>query len=370
MIQALHIRQCQALTPINERYETLRHFVASLMMSLVLSAPGAAVLASEGCFRGINLSGAEFGKPDGLVNKDYTWPSSDTIGYFAGKGFDTIRLPFMWERLQPKLGADFDAGELNRLRESVALIRSFGMRVILDPHNYARYHGKVIGSASVPESAFADLWRRLAELYKNDDQVMFGLMNEPYQMPIAQWLSAANAATAAIRTAGAKNLVLVPGTAWSGAHSWMVPIDGEPNGVAMARIVDPGNNFAFEVHQYTDDDFSGTKDNCNRVSDATKALKDFTGWLKQTGNRGFLGEFGVPAPDQCVKGLKDMVDVVEENKDVWTGWTYWVAGDWWPETEMLNIQPTNSGDRPQLEGLKAALGDFSAEGKSCPALDR
>jgi endoglucanase len=353
-----------------QKRNPLKAMLAATMATAMLLAPVQQAMAATSCFRGINLSGAEFGKPGGVVFKDYTWPSEQTVSYFASKGFDTVRLPFMWERLQPELMKPLDKDEVNRLKEAVALIRSHEMRVILDPHNYARYNEQVIGSEAVPAAAFGDFWGRLAALYPNENDVVFGLMNEPYRMPIAQWLDAANTATAAIRGKGAGNLILVPGTAWTGAHSWMTPIDGEPNGVAMARFKDPGKNFAFEVHQYLDDDFSGTKNNCSRADDAVAALKTFTSWLKENGFRGFLGEFGVPADKvRCIDALKSMVDVTEENKDVWTGWTYWVAGDWWPATEELNIQPTKNGDRPQLAALKPALSDFSAEGKKCPSLN-
>jgi len=148
----------------------------------------------------------------------------------------------------------------------------------------------------------------------------------------------------------------------------MSPIDGEPNGVALMKFADPGDNFAFEVHQYLDDDFSGTKNSCARADDAVKALGDFTQWMKSNGFRGFLGEFGAPGEPACIAGLQAMVDVVESNKDVWTGWTYWVAGDWWPASEPLNIQPTKEGDRPQLAALNPTLRDFSADGKNCPSL--
>lgn len=339
-----------------------------LTFAAMLAEPASA--ATTSCFRGINISGAEFGQVGGKVDHEYVWPSVATLDYFAGKGFNTVRLPFLWERLQPRLKGRFDEGELGRLMETVELIRARGMKTILDPHNYGRYHGKIIGSQDVPDAAYADFWARLAKLYANDDQVVFGLMNEPNQMPVAQWVDAANAATEAIRSrAGAKNLILVPGTAWTGAHSWMKPIDGEPNGVALGRFHDPADNFAFEVHQYFDDDFSGTKGNCSRARDAVDAIRTFTDWLKVNGHRGMLGEFGVPAGNACVADLKAMVDVVENNKDVWTGWTYWVAGDWWSPDEPLNIQPTKDGDRPQLQALLPALRDLSAEGTRCPALD-
>jgi endoglucanase len=348
----------------------LTHIALRGLLALVIGITATAEASAATCFRGINISGAEFGVRGGTVHKDYTWPSTDTLSYFADKGFNTIRLPFKWERLQPQLMGELDEAELQRLMESVELIRGRGMRTILDPHNYGRYDDKIIGSKDVPIAAFADFWARLARYYANDDQVIFGLMNEPNRQPIAQWLEAANAATHAIREeAKANNLVLVPGTAWSGAHSWMAPIDGEPNGVAMAKFSDPANHFIFEFHQYLDGDFSGTKPNCSRAGDAEQALKDVTAWMKSNGFRGMLGEFGASTDKACVAGLKAMVDVMEENRDVWAGWTYWVAGDWWSEEEPLNIQPTRKGDRPQLQALLPALRDLSAEGTACPALD-
>lgn len=346
----------------------VKHALAALAMAAMAAQP--ALPAPSACFRGINLSGAEFGPLGGEVDKDYTWPTIDTLDYFAGKGFNTVRLPFRWDRLQPELMGELDEAELSRLMETVELIRARGMKTILDPHNYARYKDQVIGSEAVPKEAFADFWGRLARLYANDDRVVFGLMNEPNTMPVGQWVDAANAATDAIRRkARAKNLILVPGTAWTGAHSWMKPIDGEPNGVALKAFRDPEDNFAFEVHQYFDDDFSGTKGNCSRAQDAVAAVRAFTGWLKANGHRGMLGEFGIPGDKACISGLRAMVDVVEKNKDVWTGWSYWVAGDWWSPEEPLNIQPTEDGDRPQLQGLLPALRDLSAEGAACPALD-
>jgi len=345
-------------------------FAAVAALTVTSMAAHPVLSGTTACFRGINISGAEFGMPGGKVDKDYVWPSLNTLDYFAGKGFNTVRLPFRWERLQPKLMGPLDDAELSRLMETVELIRARGMKTILDPHNFGRYNEQVVGSETVPKEAFADFWARLAKLYANDDQVVLGLMNEPNTMPVAQWVDAANAATEAIRNkAGAKNLILVPGTAWSGAHSWLIPIDGEPNGVALKNFHDPGNNFAFEVHQYFDDDFSGAKGNCSRAKDAVAAIENFTDWLKSNGYRGMLGEFGAPKDEACVTAIHAMVDVMERNKDVWTGWTYWVAGDWWSSEEPLNIQPTKEGDRPQLQGLMPALRDFSAEGSRCESLD-
>lgn len=340
--------------------------VASVLIGLALLAQP--VQGAEPCFRGINLSGAEFGNPDGVAGTDYVYPSEATIAYFAGKGFTSVRLPFLWERLQPRLREDLDEGELGRLQESVEKLRAAGLRIVLDPHNYARYREAVIGSAEVSSDDFADFWGRLARHFANQPDITFGLMNEPHDMPAKQWLDAANAALARIRGEGADNLVLVPGTAWTGAHSWEGGTYGAPNGEVMLGVVDPVDNYAYEVHQYFDNDFSGTKANCSRAGDAVMAIESLSRWLRTHGKRGYLGEFGVTGDEACVSALADMVSVVESNRELWVGWAYWVAGDWWPDSEALNIQPTTEGDRPQLRGLARALKDFSASGSSCPAL--
>jgi endoglucanase len=340
---------------------TLYRLVVALMAFAV------PVEASAGCLRGVNLAGAEFGKGRGTYDKDYVYPSQETITYFADMGFNAVRLPFKWERLQPRLNRGFDKAEHKRLASTVKALRGAGMTVILDPHNYAYYGEKQIGSAGVPDSAFADFWRRLAEEFKDDPGVQFGLMNEPYDVTATQWLASANAAIAAIRETGATNLVLVPGTIWTGAHSWEEERDGGANGTVMLGIADPAENHAYEVHQYLDGDFSGKGETCERADDAVKALERFTDWLKRNGKRGFLGEFGGSADPACLDGLARMTALVTTETGVWTGWTYWAGGDWWPETEPLNIQPTDDGDRPQLAALIVG-GGLPARPESCPAL--
>ncbi|MGQ3210032.1 MAG: glycoside hydrolase family 5 protein [Shinella sp.] len=347
----------------SSRSGTLFRLVAAMV---AFSVP---LQASAGCLRGINLAGAEFGEGRGTYNKDYAYPSEKTIAYFAGKGFNAVRLPFKWERLQPRLGRGFDKAERKRLAETVKALRGAGMTVILDPHNYAYYGDKQIGSTEVPNSAFADFWKRLAEDYKDDDGVQFGLMNEPHDVPADQWLASANAAIAGIRETGAKNLILIPGTIWTGAHSWEDDRPGGANGTVMLGIEDPADNNAYEVHQYLDKDFSGTTDTCERADDAVGALQHFTDWLKRNGKRGFLGEFGASANPACLDGLTRMTALIGKEADVWTGWTYWAAGDWWPATEPLNIQPTAEGDRPQLAALVSG-GNLPARPGSCLALRR
>lgn len=338
-----------------------------LRLVAAMTAIAIPLQANAACLSGVNLAGAEFGQGRGTYGKDYAYPSDETITYFADKGFNAVRLPFKWERLQPRLNRNFDKAERKRLSDTVKALRKAGMTVILDPHNYAYYGDQQIGSAAVPDSAFADFWSRLAADYKQDAGVQFGLMNEPHDAPATQWLASANAAIAAIRETGATNLVLVPGTIWSGAHSWEEERDGGANGTVMLGIQDPADNNAYEVHQYLDGDFSGKASTCERADDAVKALERFTDWLKRNGKRGFLGEFGGSAEPACLDGLARMTALVHRENAVWTGWTYWAAGDWWPASEPLNIQPTADGDRPQLAALMSG-GALPAKPGTCPSL--
>jgi endoglucanase len=301
---------------------------------------------------GVNIAGAEFGHKaiPGRPGHDYFFPSRPTIDHFAGKGMNTLRIPFLWERVQRTLGEELHGPEVERINAVVNHATAKGMHVILDVHNYAAYRRKPIGTADVSPEALADLWGRLAARYKNNDRVIFGLMNEPKGLPTETWLAAANAAIAAIRQTGATNLILIPGNGWTGAHSWLSSGYGTPNGETMLGIVDPRNNHAYEVHQYLDADFSGTKPQCRNEKIGAKALTAFTGWLRKHNKRGFLGEFGAGSDPVCMTALDGMLRFMSDNSDVWLGWTYWAAGPW-PRSYFTSVQPVDGTDPPQMDVL-------------------
>ena len=218
--------------------------------------------------------------------------------------------------------------------------------VLLDPHDYARYFGKVIGSPEVTQADFADFWKRLAGRFKSSPQIWFGLMNEPHDLPDDQWLGAANAAIAAIRKTGSTNLILVPGNAWTGAHSWA----GSGNDKTMLRVVDPADHYLFEVHQYLDKDSSGTSTQVVSPTIGSQRLREFTAWCRKHRKRAFLGEFGAAVSPAGQAAVADMISYMEANADVWVGFTWWAAGPWWGDY-MYSIEPKNGHDRPQMDWL-------------------
>ncbi len=318
-----------------------------------LAEPAHADASSKPWYVGVNLAGAEFNRSQvpGKINRDYVYPKKSDIDYFLEQGFNTFRLPFLWERLELNLGWNFERKELARIDEVVAYMTRNDAYVILDPHNYARYFGKKVGSKEAPVTAFAAFWAKIATRYKNNPGVIFGLMNEPYAIPAEEWRRAADAAITAIRATGARNLILVPGTAWSGAHSWTSGHYGGSNASAFQTLTDPAGNIAFEVHQYLDSDFSGTSKTCQHEEIGAKALVKVTQWLRNNGQTAFLGEFGAANNAVCLEALDRMLQYVRDNSDVWIGWTYWAAGAWWGDYPF-SVHPSPDGDRPQMEILK------------------
>jgi endoglucanase len=272
---------------------------------------------------------------------------------------NTFRLAFRWERLQRVLGGELDELEWERLHGFVAAATEQGATVILNPHNFARYHSDLIGTAAVPYEAFADFWRRLAGRFTHRQQVIFGLMNEPHDMPTEQWIAAANAAIEAIRATGSRHLILVPGNGYTGAHTWCGGFYGTPNARALQQLTAAAPPFAVEVHQYLDQDGSGTSPEAISRCIGSTRLQNFTKWLRRNRLVGFLGEFASGPDARSLAALDDMLDYIETNADVWLGWTYWSAGPWWSDY-FFSIEPERGADgtlidRPQMQVLAPHL---------------
>lgn len=302
--------------------------------------------------RGVNLAGAEFGEGHlpGTYGIDYYYPNSGEVDYFLSLHMNLIRIPFRWERMQRTLFAALDATELSRLDALVKYATSKGAWVMIDPHNYARYHINLIGSSAVPYSAFADFWKRLAAHYASNPKVLFDLGNEPNGVSAATVRDFSNAAITAIRQTGAKNFILVEGTLWTGAWTWV----NSGNAEAMQGITDPLNNYAIQVHQYLDADASGSADTCVSSTIGSQRLAEVSSWARTNNKKIFLGEFNFGNNSTCNAAAEDMLRYIDNNLNVWIGWSYWAAGPWWGNALRV-IEPINGQDRPQTAILRKYL---------------
>ena len=320
--------------------------------NLTASSGSTGAAATPMPFRGVNLAGGEFGDVlPGTEGRDYRWPTHDEVDYYLSKGMNTFRVGFKWERLQPTANGELEPAYLAKLDALVAYATTQGAHVILNPHNFARYRGVPVGSAEVPATVFADLWRRLALRYGPNAAIMFNLVNEPHDMPTEQWVASANAAIAAIRAAGATNMIHVPGNSWTGAHSWAHTSSyGTPNAVAMLDIVDPADNMVFEVHQYLDTSSGGTSDQCVSETIGSERMATFVDWLRKHGKKGFVGEFAGGRNPTCDAAVKDMLGSLMSASDVIVGWQWWAAGPGWG-SYPFSLEPTNGQDQPQMSLL-------------------
>ncbi|MDB5172283.1 MAG: endoglucanase [Phycisphaerales bacterium] len=327
--------------------------------------------------RGVTLAGAEFGvKPGEFTNESpgehgraYLYNSERTVAYFAGHGFSLFRIPFRWERIQPRLGEALDAVELGRLREMVGHVKAHGGQAILDVHNFARYAvqrdeeaveiiiDQEPGGFAVTRKNFADLWRRLSDVFRGESAIYgYGLMNEPHHMGTSDWKLISQAAVEALRANNDKTLLLIPGLDWSSAERF-----ADANGT-RAWINDPADHIAYEAHCYFDHDSSGTyKQSYDKELEQDKALEhrgvrrliQFAGWCAVNGVRGFVGEYGVPNDDPrwllCLRHFLDALDKIGMPG------CYWAAGEWWGDADRLSIQPRRNWAEPAAQ-LKVLVG--------------
>lgn len=188
------------------------------------------------------------------------------------------------------------------------------------------FTGSVIGNTSDDTAAtteqFGQFWGELAKRFAENEKVIFGLMNEPHDMPSELVVANNQAAIDAIRKAGAKNLIIAPGNSWTGGHAWTEG-GAEANSNWIHKLVDPQNNTAIDVHEYLDEDFSGTHVNCTQAPE--KNLAGVTAWLKEHGLKAFITEFGGSDTEACHTMLDDMLTYMEDNEE-YIGWTAWAAG--------------------------------------------
>lgn len=312
-------------------------------------------------YPGVNLAAAEFGK-EGELGKKYVYPNDKEFQYFAGKGFKIVRIPFKWERVQPELRGEFDPANIAEIDRCVTQANAAGLVVLLDVHNYGgrkvpgQEKGVAIGmDPALTKEDFNDLWVRFSNRYKGNPMVWFGLMNEPHKVPAKINAENMQAVVNAIRATGATNKILVPGTSYTGAHSWIKSGNAE----SFNNFKDSGNNFAFEVHQYLDKDSSGTHPQ-SVPGAGTKTMAAFTAWAKQHHYKAFLGEFGWAIDPASQKEGDDILSFMDRNKDVFIGYSYWAAGPWWPGTYMYTVEPEGLKvgtpvDRPQMSVLTKHL---------------
>lgn len=309
--------------------------------------------------RGIALSGLEFGSAiPGALNTDYFESVAPTFSYFSFKGFNTVRIPFMWERLQPTVGGALDATYKSYLDIMIARANAVGLKVVLDCHNFGRRYVSGIltriGDSGLTAANFADLWSKIATAYVGNTTVYgYDLMNEPHDMPVATtsgnynststWTLAAQAAITAIRAVDTNHFILAELDGWAGGQAFTANYGSNPT----PWWTDSASKLVYSFHYYFDNDHSGayalafaSSNNTNISSQITPVMS----WAQSHSLHLHCGEFGVPNQVSWQVCLTTFLDLCN-TYNVWTN--HWAAGDFYSSTTTL--QPTNSYNTDALQ---------------------
>ncbi|QRK06717.1 cellulase family glycosylhydrolase [Archangium violaceum] len=148
--------------------------------------------------RGINLM--DLGNAGhvlpGIPGTTYSAPSLESLRYLKNRGHDVVRIPFIWERIQPDLNKGLNTDYKNLLLQTLRYANSVGLKVIVDMHNYGRYTSggvtRAFGEAGGPTSTqYANVWSLIAAAIKADAPAYsavyaYDIMNEPHDLPAVE----------------------------------------------------------------------------------------------------------------------------------------------------------------------------------------
>lgn len=336
---------------------------------------------------GVNLSGAEFGANSlpGRLGSDYIFPTVQELDFYKQKGIDLIRVPFLWERMQPGLlkknspdaavDRSFDHTYVEQMDKFLSAAAERGMKVVLDAQQFGRFNKQVIGASNISNDDFKQFWSQMAKTFGHHSSIHgYDLSNEPHDEENKTWYAAAQAAVDGIRATGDKNTIFVEGNNWAGTQWW-----NENNG--DISINDPANNLVYEAHSYWDKDHSGSYEGGPKasyemaVAEARKKgflaanedpsnmgvnyARPFLDWLKKHNARGYIGEYGVPNDPAWVKVQDKFLAYTRENNiDV----TAWGGGPWWGKDATLSLETGPKGEQsvngPESLTLKSIEADL------------
>jgi endoglucanase len=301
-------------------------------------------------FKGVNIAGAENAYPASSggcspnCSYNYIYPAVSELDYWSSKSMGLIRLPLQIRRLQPTSYGPLDpigrtdepavAGSTPGTQTNLIAIKAVldraltdGLYVIIEPHNFGYIRDtntgtdRLIGADAEGTAQFVDWWIRVSTKFKNYPNVIFGLMNEQHDQTASQWKTGAVAAINSIAQVTTARWVFIPGTSWTGGHSWV----SSGSGAAWAAYVPPaGMQIAFDMHEYLDSDFSGTHAVC--AGFGSSPMTGAVSWAQTNGFKIHIGEIGWSQDASCPADATALMSYFSASQPTVIGWAYWVGG--------------------------------------------
>ena len=187
----------------------------------------------------------------GLEGADAAAPTADDIAHAKQWGANIIRLP-LGEQFWLSSSCYHRASYPSQVDNAVRMVTGLGMVALLDLH-----WNSLTSCGSYGQQPMADypgainFWKQVASRYKNNPLVAFDLYNEPHNITDIVWRYGGKVSWQgqtyqaagmqqmydAVRSTGAKNLVIMSGNSWG--NLW-------PNTAPAA-----GSNIVYGIHAYT-----------------------------------------------------------------------------------------------------------------------
>jgi endoglucanase len=346
------------------------------LSSLILFFLSANIVSASSYVRGLNLFGGWQGQYGGVD----TFPNGKLLDYYKSKGLTTFRVGFSWLHLQPSLNEPLDLTYLSKMDTLVANAKARGEKVAFVPLP-GNYNGNDVATSAVPQSAFNDMWVKLASHYKDETAIWgYDLINEP-NMGDTWNTNIAPSVISAIRTVDMIHPIITPTSTGGYGHFFTSHLVGLP-------MNDPANNLIYEAHFYFDSPPNGQYPNGFDVPNGdlnigVERAQGFVNWCVSNNEKCFAGEYGIPGgwthgDTLCVYNggsnndprwltvLDNFLSYLDQNG---ISGTYWESGPYGDINSAGPFCDANSNyiDGPQIAILTKHLGtkngDANADGK-------
>eukprot|EP01113_Clastostelium_recurvatum_P009852 TRINITY_DN147_c0_g1_i2.p1 TRINITY_DN147_c0_g1~~TRINITY_DN147_c0_g1_i2.p1 ORF type:complete len:323 (+),score=63.48 TRINITY_DN147_c0_g1_i2:162-1130(+) len=176
--------------------------------------------------------------------------SAQDFRLMASWGSNTVRVPLNQDYWL-KGAANYSANYNQTVYQAVQWAHQAGLTVILDLHwsdkgDLSNIHE---GQQRMADKNSVTFWQEVAQMYKNDPEVLFELYNEPHDVSWDVWLNGGDSGDGftvsgmqelynTVRATGANNLVVVGGLNWA----------FDLSGVATHRV--KGTGIIYNTHPY------------------------------------------------------------------------------------------------------------------------
>lgn len=297
------------------------------------------------------------------------------LDYWIGKGMKIIRLSDYNDQLQPVPLGPINGGGWTSLQLALRKLSAAGVYCLIDDHRYGARNipastlgtngvltggtGHNLNDGTYTTAMFTDFWVKLYQAILADSQIninyiVMGYQNEPIHgtQTTTEWMQTCSATTAALRAAGFTGWVTVPGKGnYTSLGGWVSSGNAD---AFIANYTDSANKTVVELHWYFDNGSAGANNTVNQYQGYTGPTAA-TRHARANGYKLMIGEMGGPNNynavgatniSQCHVELKNHLQHMKDNNDVWWGFTYWSAGMGWGNGYaylMTPLLPASSG---------------------------